>query len=63
MRCEAYDSSPDVCDSDHKPIHATLRLEVPHVDAAKRRTHVRRLLTELHTALNSRFVRTPPATA
>ena len=57
VRCEAYGSCPDVCDSDHKPVYATLRAEVPNVDVAKRRTHARRLLTELHAALNSRFVR------
>ena len=57
VRCTRYASVPDLCDSDHKPVVATLEAEVPQIDVARRRTHARRLLTAFHSTVTELFVR------
>eukprot|EP00892_Ulva_mutabilis_P009120 jgi/Ulvmu1/6580/UM003_0217.1 len=48
VRCTHYDSLPALVDSDHKPVIARLRAEVPNVDHRRRRRHVGKALATFH---------------
>ena len=60
VRCQRYDSLPSVCESDHKPVVATLSVELPEVDLPARRTAVRRLLRSFHKRVRKSAVRCSP---
>lgn len=57
VRCTHYTSLPDVCDSDHKPVVARLRADVPSTDHKRRRRHVGKVLAEFHDEVMASLVR------
>ena len=57
VRCATYTSLPGLLDSDHKPVVARLRAEVPALDHALRRRHVQRVLADFHNEINAHMVR------
>lgn len=61
VRCTRYDSLPEVCDSDHKPVVARLRADVPNTDFKRRRRHVGKALEEFHTEITANLVRPLPS--
>ena len=56
MRSTAYTSLSEVLDSDHKPVVARLRAEVPSFDHKLRRRHVQRVLSDFHNEVNAHMV-------
>lgn len=60
VRCSHYTSLPEVCDSDHKPVVARLRADVPSTDHKRRRRHVGKILSDFHAEVTSSLVRLRP---
>lgn len=60
VRCTSYVSLPEVCDSDHKPVVARLRADIPNTDYKRRRRHVGKALADFHTEITASLVCPPP---
>lgn len=59
VRCTYYGSLGDITESDHKPVIARLRADVPNVDHKRRRRHVGKLLAQFHDEVTASLVPPP----